>query len=759
MNTPINVLFIEDNPGDARLIREELASADSKTILRLDWADRLEKGLERIAANTTDAILLDLSLPDSTGLETLQRVLSHVRQVPVIVMTGQADEETAIRAVQYGAQDYLIKGAVDGRLLARSIQYAIQRKRTEEALRESEERFRLVVQSAPSAMIVVDKKGNITLANTYAEKLFGYSANELLDQPIELLVPHQLRESHTHRHRDYLAQPQAIAIGKRRSLYGVRKDGHEIPLEIGLAPYQTSEGLYVLALINDLTDRKRAEAELQEKELLLSESQRIGRIGSWSFDIERNTLQFSEEMYRLLDVSPQEFRHTRDGLLSLIYLADRSMMTVWIEEIQSGKQIRERDFRMFCRNGELRYIQSRGRVEFDDAGKPRRFIGTMQDITDRKLAELQIRQQIKHLTALSEIDRAIIASSDRRYTLGVILSQTISQLQVDAADVLLLDSSGQSLDYAAGRGFRTKQAEAVRVRLGESHAGRAAKEGRLIQVLRLNEESQDSFFQGRLVEEGFASYVAVPLIAKSKVIGVLEVFNRQPLQPYPDWLNFLNMLAGQTAIAIENANLFKGLQQSNDELSEAYDATIEGWSRALDLRDKETEGHTRRVTELTTILARAFGFSEEELLRIRWGALLHDIGKMGVPDHILLKPEPLTEEEQLLMQKHPQYAYDLLKQIAFLQSALDIPYCHHEKWDGSGYPRQLRGEEIPMAARLFSIVDVWDALISDRPYRPSWSEEEALAYIREQSGRYFDPQVVELFRKVIKDFRSATPDE
>jgi putative nucleotidyltransferase with HDIG domain len=192
------------------------------------------------------------------------------------------------------------------------------------------------------------------------------------------------------------------------------------------------------------------------------------------------------------------------------------------------------------------------------------------------------------------------------------------------------------------------------------------------------------------------------------------------------------------------------LQESILELFQAYDATIEGWSRALDLRDRETEGHTLRVTEMMISLARRFGFDEEELKHIHWGALLHDIGKMGVPDHILLKPGPLTGEEQLLMQKHPQYAYDLIQPIAFLRPALDIPYCHHEKWDGTGYPRGLKGKEIPLTARLFAIVDSWDALTSDRPYRPAWSKEEALAYMREESGKQFDPQVVDLFLKIIK---------
>ncbi|MEW5952901.1 MAG: HD domain-containing phosphohydrolase [Bacillota bacterium] len=190
---------------------------------------------------------------------------------------------------------------------------------------------------------------------------------------------------------------------------------------------------------------------------------------------------------------------------------------------------------------------------------------------------------------------------------------------------------------------------------------------------------------------------------------------------------------------------------SNIELTLAYDATIEGWSRALDLRDKETDGHSRRVTDTTILLARAAGMSEAELAHVRRGALLHDIGKMGLPDRILLKPGPLTEGEWEIMRRHPSYAYDLLSPIAYLRPALDIPYCHHEKWDGSGYPRGLKGERIPLSARIFAIVDVWDALTSERPYRPAWNEEKVNDYLREQSGKHFDPLVAELFMKMKRE--------
>lgn len=192
------------------------------------------------------------------------------------------------------------------------------------------------------------------------------------------------------------------------------------------------------------------------------------------------------------------------------------------------------------------------------------------------------------------------------------------------------------------------------------------------------------------------------------------------------------------------------LEQAHTKLKAAYDATIEGWSRAMDLRDRETEGHTRRVTQLTLELAKAAGINQEELIHIRRGALLHDMGKLGVPDSVLHKPAKLTDEEWVLMRKHPQLAYDMLQPIDYLNPALDIPYCHHEKWDGTGYPRGLQGAEIPMAARIFAIVDVWDALTSDRPYRAAWTKEATLDYIREQSGKHFDPQVVELFLRIVK---------
>ncbi|MCL7960859.1 MAG: HD domain-containing protein, partial [marine benthic group bacterium] len=193
------------------------------------------------------------------------------------------------------------------------------------------------------------------------------------------------------------------------------------------------------------------------------------------------------------------------------------------------------------------------------------------------------------------------------------------------------------------------------------------------------------------------------------------------------------------------------LEETNRALTNAYDSTLEGWVRALDLRDRETEGHTKRVTKLTVELARRVGVPEEELVHVRRGALLHDIGKIGIPDAVLKKPGPLDEEEWTLMRQHPVWAHEMISAVDFLQPALDIPYCHHERWDGEGYPRGLAGESIPLSARVFAVVDVWDALRSDRPYSEAWDEERVLAHLRDQAGEHFDPTVVEEFLEMLAE--------
>jgi len=333
----------------------------------------------------------------------------------------------------------------------------------------------------------------------------------------------------------------------------------------------------------------------------------------------------------------------------------------------------------------------------------------------------------------------------------LLLEQILSILNVDAAVILLLEPHTHLLRYAAGRGFHSNAIQHTNLAFGKGHAGRAALDRSTLHIRDLANNLDELARSTSLANEKFKSYFAVPLIVKGHVKGVLEIYHRSFLDPDQDWINFMETMANQAAIAIEDAQLFNDLQRSNLELVLAYDATIEGWSRALDLRDKETEGHTQRVTAMTLKLAQTLNIDQRDIIHMRRGALLHDIGKMGVPDAILFKQGALTDEEWEIMRRHPGYAREMLLPIDYLKPALDIPYSHHEKWDGSGYPQFLKGEEIPLAARLFAIVDVWDALTSDRPYREAWSKEKTRAHIAAQSGKHFDPRVAEAFLKTIAE--------
>ena len=367
---------------------------------------------------------------------------------------------------------------------------------------------------------------------------------------------------------------------------------------------------------------------------------------------------------------------------------------------------------------------------------------------ERQQAQEQIQFQLRRLAALRAVDIAIAGSLDLHVTLGVLLDQVVEQLGVAAARVQLFDSQARTLAFAADRGLQV-MAEQASPPLGDTPAGRAALERRAVTIADLTGVEDDIRRYLPQASEGFKTYLALPLIAKDQVQGVLELFSRQPLAVDQEWQAFLEALADQGAIAIENISLFNDLQRSNAELVRAYDATLDGWARALELRDHVTSGHTRRVTDMTLRLARAMGLGEPELVHIRRGALLHDIGKMGITDAILQKPGPLTAEEMQIMQRHPVYAYEMLSPIAYLRADLDIPYAHHENWDGTGYPRGLAGDQIPLPARIFALIDVWDALTSERPYRVPWPAGKVLNYIHERAGSQFDPQVVDAFLNML----------
>ena len=376
----------------------------------------------------------------------------------------------------------------------------------------------------------------------------------------------------------------------------------------------------------------------------------------------------------------------------------------------------------------------------------------LQDITRVSQTLLMLEQSVSdqlklkqsQLRALMSVGQVINSSLGLRRVLEEVMDSLISLMRAERGFLMLREPDGE-LAVRIARGIAHVNLDEEAFKVSRTVVRRVVQSN--APVLTTNAQA-DPRFDGQMSIAAFQlrSILCVPLKLKNELIGVLYVDNRAHAGIFKENdLELISAFADQAAVAIDSARLFEELQDSHRELEKAYQATLEGWVRALDLRDKETEGHTQRVTILTHRLARAMGVNDADLVHITRGALLHDIGKMAIPDGILLKPGQLTEDERKLIQKHPVYAYEMLSPIDFLVPAIDIPYCHHEKWDGTGYPRGLKQDEIPFAARIFPIIDVWDALTSDRPYRKAMSQDEVRQLIRADSGKHFEPLVVEAF--------------
>ena len=338
----------------------------------------------------------------------------------------------------------------------------------------------------------------------------------------------------------------------------------------------------------------------------------------------------------------------------------------------------------------------------------------------------QLKVRESQLGALMGIGRTINSSLGKKRVLEEVMDTLIALMRAERGFLMLRRPDG-GLEFETARGIDHVNLDDEMFKVSRTIVERVAATGETILTTNAQEDPR---FENQMSVASYRlrSILCVPLKIKDKLIGVIYVDNRARAGIFQTQDQALiTAFADQAAVAIDNAQLFDDLQAKNRELEEAYQATLEGWVSALDMRDKETEGHTQRVTVLTQRLARAMGVDDAQMVHITRGALLHDIGKMAIPDSILLKPGALTEEERELIKQHPKYAYDMLKTIDFLRPAIDIPHYHHEKWDGSGYPDGLQGEEIPFPARIFPIVNVWDARTSNRPYRKGLPHEEGKA--------------------------------
>lgn len=628
------------------------------------------------------------------------------------------------------------------------------------------------MDAAANAIIILDEYKNIEWINPAFTTLTGYDKQEAIGHKVSELQRSEIDQTAVFEELEEALDQGRIWSGR---IVNQRKDGSTYIESLTITPLTDSNGriLKYVEIKEDVTDQ---ELHDREKSILINVSNAM-----------RRAVTRDEIIAALLDQLLSEFKiegasieilNQKTGEL-FIELARgnwkpitgltippgegvsaevlRTGQPLLINNAQNNEQLVFSEYLAGCKS------MACAPLMVEDATIGLLWIGSQRELVDRDVQVLksisdmgataihradlneQTLRRLDEINTLRTIDQAINNSLDINLTLELIVKQLRQLCGGDAADILVYRPALLTLTYAAGDGFRTDEIKKSSLRIGSGGAGRVALEQKPLWSEDMRKSQSECVRKELVSGEEFIAYHACPLVVKGEIKGVLEVFHRQPFAAADEWKNILQTVATQAAIAIDNSEMFQGMQKLNTDLLLAYDETIEGWAAALELRDHETEGHSRRVTEHTLRIARAAGMNQEELQHVRRGALLHDIGKISVPDAVLNKPGPLTDEEWVLMKTHPQVAYDLLSKVRYVRPSLEIPYCHHERWDGGGYPRGLKGEEIPLSARLFALVDVYDALTSGRPYREAWSRDKALEYIREQSGKHFDPHAVELF--------------
>ncbi len=684
--------------------------------------------------------------------------------------------------IEGSAMNLLHDPAIKGIIL--NYRDVTERLLAQERLRESEERFRMMAENIQDGLSII-QDGKVVFANRRLAEITGRELPEIYQMNGLLLNAH---EEH-----DWLSlaidAAQHDAAPEELSFWVAQKDGSRRYIQNRYSDpmlYGSSSDRYIIT--SDNTERKIAEEELrfradyerliidistrlinvrpEQTTQALNEAMRL--IGEFTRIDRCHIYLFSKDLERMSCIAGWNRPHVLSPNMLELQDLPAQASSWWFEKLRaqevfsftSRKEIPEHD--IFLQEitdwlGEkstadapissadgligflsLSSVQEERIWTKDEIVLQKLLADIIANVLERRENEARRQQQVQNLEALHAIDRAITSKSEMLPVLEVLLEQVTRQLKIDAASVLLYDPVSRHLNFGNVCGFRNEFPTHIAYHLHHPILEKIVQE-RAMQTVYVPREWQSLWY-----EEGFINYLGMPLIARDRIIGVLELYHRAPVEMDEDWLNFLQMLSEQAAIAIDSVTNFQNLSQ-------AYEATLEGWAQALEFRHQETEGHSRRVVGWALRLGRAAGMREDELVHLRRGALLHDIGKMGVPDKVLLKKGRLTKKEWEKMRYHPILAYDLLAPIPFLRPALDVPYAHHERWDGSGYPRGLKGEEIPLAARIFAVVDVWDALRENRPYRAAWPEEEVRAYLKQEAGKTLDPQIVALFLRLLEE--------
>jgi PAS domain S-box-containing protein/putative nucleotidyltransferase with HDIG domain len=701
MTTPLRILYVEDTPADAELIIIRL----EKEGFLFHW-QRVETAETYLQAlmEYPDIILADWNLPQFSGLQALALMQENKLDIPFIIISGNIGEEAAVEAMRKGATDYLLKDRPQRIGLA--VRNALEQKQLRETRKQSEAQLRFqseLIKNVYDAIYSLDHHFNVTFWNHTAETIYGWKFEEIIGRSESIYLQTEYLEFSFQEIIEQLDTQNAVQV----NLIQTSKSGQKFDIEskIRVLRDDQNEIIGYVFVNRDITQRRAAEKSLAESEEKFRQlAENIHEAFMLTDTSLENIIYTSPAFEEVWGQTRESLANNPNAVQECIHPDDFVSVAHARNQLLTHGIPMDIEHRILGSDNSIRWIHSRAYPVFDENQKIIRIAGIAEDITDRiKSVELllQSHDRLRRAEQVSqsgywEFDlktQLVRASQGARVIYGLEdKTWTITQVQQ-----LPLPKYRNALDSA----MRTLIAN-----LGPYD---------------IEFEIQRPTDQKIVAIHSVAEFDA----SRKVVFGII-----------------------QDITVRKNAEDER--KKSVEELKIAYDATIEGWSQAMDLRDEETEGHTQRVTAITLKLAREIGVPEEALIHIRRGTLLHDIGKLGVPDAILHKPGPLSPEEWVVMKKHPEYAYQMLYPVKYLRPAIDIPYCHHERWDGTGYPRGLKGEEIPLAARIFAVIDVWDALTSDRPYRQAWPQEKAFCYILDQCGKHFDPQILKVFTRFME---------